>query len=167
MTKLLRSQISGSFGSHAGNQYLIELRSQQCAIDDHVVRCQVDQRAKALEERGNHCRSIVDIDKEDKSAVTEQQYTHKVGVVALPSVVAEKYSQLSITLWFSIDGCLIFACTGTAEVKLADPVVLLPYLRTMLTATLQLHPLSSMPYLPYLPYSFSNPLGPRQLDPLF
>lgn len=43
-----------SFDSHARNQYLIELRSQQCAIDDDVVRCQIDQRAKTLEESGNH-----------------------------------------------------------------------------------------------------------------
>lgn len=40
------------------DETLIELRSQQCAIDDHVVRCQADQRAKALKESGNHVDQV-------------------------------------------------------------------------------------------------------------
>ena len=54
----LRITSQRSFDLHTGNQYLIELRSQQCAIDDHVVRCQIDQRAKALEESENHVNQV-------------------------------------------------------------------------------------------------------------
>ena len=54
----LRITSQRSLDSHTGNRYLIELRSQQCAIDDHVVRCQADQRAKALKESGNHVDQV-------------------------------------------------------------------------------------------------------------
>ena len=57
-----------------------------------MVRCQVNQRAKALEDSGNHCRSSGDLDKQDHSAVTEQYLNIT--------------SWLPIYLW-SMDGCLI------------------------------------------------------------
>ena len=54
----LRITSQRRFDSHTGNRYLIELRSQQCAIDDDVIRCQVDQRAEALEESRNHVDQV-------------------------------------------------------------------------------------------------------------